>query len=60
MTEQEKKTARNTAIRKMNYFHEDKNMYIFWRNVYRYYQNKITEAQRAAFRTRKKKGAEIS
>ena len=40
---------RDNAIRQMNYFHEDKNMYTFWRNVYRHYQNKIAEMRRAAF-----------
>ncbi|UTC50789.1 hypothetical protein [Treponema sp. OMZ 855] len=40
---------RDDAIRQMNYFHEDKNMYTFWRNVYRHYQNKIAEMRHAAF-----------
>lgn len=43
---------RDDAIRQMNYFHEDKNMYTFWRNVYRHYQNKIAEMRRAAFLAR--------
>ena len=41
--------ARDNAIRQMNCFHEDKNMYTFWRNVYRHYQNKIAETRRATF-----------
>ncbi len=44
--------ARDNAIRQLNYFHEDKNMYTFWRNVYRHYQNKIAEMRRAAFLAR--------
>ena len=40
------------AIRQMNYFHADKNMYTFWRNVYRHYQNKIAEMRHAAFLAR--------
>lgn len=43
---------RNDAIRQMNYFHADKNMYTFWRNVYRHYQNKIAEMRHAAFLAR--------
>lgn len=43
---------RDDAIRQMNYFHEDKNMYTFWRNVYRHYQNKIAEMRHAAFLAR--------
>lgn len=43
---------RDDAIRQMNYFHADKNMYTFWRNVYRHYQNKIAEMRRAAFLAR--------
>ena len=51
MTEQEKKAARDHAIRQMNYFrlHEDTRMYIFWRSVYRHYQDETMKAQRAAF-----------
>ena len=40
---------RDDAIRQMNYFHADKNMYTFWRNVYRHYQNKIAEMRHASF-----------
>nr|DAW65348.1 MAG TPA: hypothetical protein [Caudoviricetes sp.] len=43
---------RDDAIRQMNYFHADKNMYTFWRNVYRHYQNKIAEMRHAAFLAR--------
>ena len=43
---------RDNAIRQMNYFHADKNMYTFWRNVYRHYQNKIAEMRHAAFLAR--------
>ena len=43
---------RDNAIRQMNYFHADKNMYTFWRDVYRHYQNKIAEMHRAVFLAR--------
>ena len=43
---------RDDAIRQMNYFHADKNMCTFWRNVYRHYQNKIAEMRHAAFLAR--------
>ena len=50
---------RDNAIRQMNYFHEDKNMYTFWRNVYRHYQNKIAEMRHAAFFVRNEECGKI-
>ena len=50
---------RDNAIRQMNYFHEDKNMYTFWRNVYRHYQNKIAEMRRVAFLARNEESGKI-
>ena len=50
---------RDNAIRQMNYFHEDKNMYTFWRNVYRHYQNKIAEMRHAAFFVRNEEREKI-
>lgn len=50
---------RDDEIRQMNYFHEDKNMYIFWRNVYRHYQNKIAEMRHAAFFVRNEESEKI-
>lgn len=50
---------RDDAIRQMNYFHEDKNMYTFWRNVYRHYQNKIAEMRHAAFLARNEESEKI-
>lgn len=50
---------RDNAIRQMNYFHEDKNMYTFWRNVYRHYQNKIAEMRHAAFFVRNEESRKI-
>lgn len=50
---------RDNAIRQMNYFHEYKNMYIFWRNVYRHYQNKIAEMRHAAFFVRNEESGKI-
>jgi len=50
---------RDNAIRQMNYFHEDENMYIFWRNVYRHYQNKIAERRHAAFFVRNEESEKI-
>lgn len=50
---------RDNAIRQMNYFHEDKNMYTFWRNVYRHYQNKIAEMRHAAFFVRNEESGKI-
>ena len=50
---------RDNAIRQMNYFHKDENMYIFWRNVYRHYQNKIAEARHAAFFVRNEESEKI-
>ncbi|AIW90574.1 hypothetical protein JO41_12710 [Treponema sp. OMZ 838] len=50
---------RDNAIRQMNYFHEDKNMYTFWRNVYRHYQNKIAEMRHAAFFVRNEESGRI-
>ena len=51
--------ARDNAIRQMNYFHEDKNMYILWRNVYRHYQNKIAEMRHAALFVRNEESEKI-
>lgn len=51
--------ARDNAIRQMNHFHEDKNMYIFWRNVYRHYQNKIAEMRHASFFVRNEESGRI-
>lgn len=51
--------CRDNAIRQMNYFHEDENMYIFWRNVYRHYQNKIAEMRHAAFLARNEESEKI-
>lgn len=42
--------ARDNAIRQMNYFHEDKNTYIFWRNVYRHLAGKFRRAHEKAAR----------
>ena len=50
---------RDDAIRQMNYFHADENMYIFWRNVYRHYQNKIAEMRHAAFFVRNEESEKI-
>lgn len=50
---------RDDAIRQMNYFHADKNMYTFWRNVYRHYQNKIAEMRHAAFLARNEESEKI-
>lgn len=50
---------RDDAIRQMNYFHADKNMYTFWRNVYRHYQNKIAEMRHAAFFVRNEESRKI-
>ena len=50
---------RDNAIRQMNYFHEDKNMYTFLRNVYRHYQNKIAEMHRAVFLARNEESGKI-
>lgn len=50
---------RDNAIRQMNYFHEDENMYIFWRNVYRHYQNKIAEMRHAVFLACKEESKKI-
>ena len=50
---------RDNAIRQMNYFHEDKHMYVFWRNVYRHYQNKIAEMRHAAFFVRNEENGRI-
>lgn len=50
---------RDNAIRQMNYFHEDENMYTFWRNVYRHYQNKIEEMRHAAFFVRNEEREKI-
>lgn len=50
---------RDDAIRQMNYFHADKNMYTFWRNVYRHYQNKIAEMRHAAFFVRNEESEKI-
>lgn len=50
---------RDDAIRQMNYFHADKNMYTFWRNVYRHYQNKIAEMRHAAFLARNEESRKI-
>ena len=50
---------RDDAIRQMNYFHADKNMYTFWRNVYRHYQNKIAEMRHAAFFVRNEESGKI-
>ena len=45
MTDTEILEARDHAIQQMNYFRlrEDTRMYVFWRSVWRYYQNKIAE-----------------
>ena len=50
---------RDDAIRQMNYFHADKNMYTFWWNVYRHYQNKIAEMRHAAFFVRNEESRKI-
>lgn len=50
---------RDDAIRQMNYFHADKNMYTFWRNVYRHYQNKIAEMRHASFFIRNEESEKI-
>lgn len=50
---------RDNAIRQMNHYHEDKKMYIFWRNVYRHYQNKIAEMRHAAFFVRNEEREKI-
>nr|DAK17171.1 MAG TPA: hypothetical protein [Caudoviricetes sp.] len=50
---------RDDAIRQMNYFHADKNMYTFWRNVYRHYQNKIAEMRHASFFVRNEESGKI-
>ena len=51
MTDTEILEARDHAIQQMNYFrlHEDTRMYVFWRSVWRYYQDKIAEMRRAVF-----------
>ena len=50
---------RDNAIWQMNYCHEDKNMYAFWRNVYRHYQNKIAEMRHASFFVRNEESEKI-
>lgn len=51
MTDTEILEARDHAIQQMNYFRlrEDTRMYVFWRSVYRHYQDETMKAQRAAF-----------
>ena len=54
MTDTEILEARDHAIQQMNYFRlrEATRMYVFWRSVWRYYQNKIAEMHRAIFLAR--------
>ena len=54
MTDTEILEARDHAIQQMNYFrlHEDTRMYVFWRSVWRYYQNKIAEMRHVVFLAR--------
>lgn len=51
MTDTEILEARDHAIQQMNYFrlHEDTRMYVFWRSVWRYYQDKSMKALHRAF-----------
>ena len=60
MTEKEVIEARGNAVRQMLCFHEDKHMYVFWRNVYLHYHNKAMEAERLRFLTRNEKRGRIS